>query len=828
MSFSIIQNTFTLGEMDPKLLSRVDFDGYYKTARKLRNVVVIPQGGAKRRFGTQYTDTIIDRSQLPMQIYFNDSTYVLICDFLFNLQKTFTLVVRPDAIAMPIDPAGDVAIDVYLNDVYQTTVDCSPPYTVAQIPSINFVRAPDRVLLLHEDVRPQMLLRNGADNVWTISDLPFEFYPNFDFTVIDNGAGYANIDFTPSAITGAITLTASAAIFTSNHLGGIFRGFGSNTGTMRITGITSTTIVTGLVIQDFTSTNAIPGSRANLTEPLYGNGGGIVGVNPARGWPTAGGFFQGRLIFGAPKTVPNALSFSQPADYENWDDSELNEDNGFTQLLTADGYQKIISIIGSKALCIITNASVFTTNALADAPVSPTTTFFTEQTREGMAPLTAQVIDDQILFVENNRRAVKSFVYDIIQSSFQAESASILSPQVINAPVESATFVNSIEDDGSFYLLVNQDGTLAVFQTDKNQLVRAWTLSSTQGFFRDITSVRDTCHVLVERGAYNPNVQTIPESVYKVTAPFNYFGDIREEMVAITPVNIFVEDNDYIVIGHTSPFFEMSVTLGIGPGFLPIPVYQYLNNQGQWQTFAPSDGTNGFVSSGTITWLPVDVSEWMPQSLNEVDRKFWIRVKRTADEDPPATDIKPQLASITIPIEQRLYLEKITFEEVMDAVREETSDTDGVISNLESIVGQQVYCLLNGVPHGPFFVDNNGQIDLGADYSELDFQVGFDFRPLVVPAPPTVGTQQGVNVYNPKLIKAIFLDYYLSAGLVVRGQEIPRMRIGNASVDVPLITSTDVYEVPAFTGRNPRVEIEITQYQPLPFTLIGIGYKVDF
>jgi len=827
VSFSIIQNTFTLGEMDPKLLSRVDFEGYYKTARKLRNVVVIPQGGAKRRFGTTYTDVILDRSQLPMQIYINDTTYVLICDFMFTLEKIFTFVIRPDAISVPLDMNGDVAIDVYLNDVFQTTIDASPPYTVSQIPNINFVRAPDRVLLLNEDVRPQMLLRNGADNVWTISNQPFEFYPTFDFTVIDNSAGYANITFTPSATTGTITITASAAIFNTNHVGGMLFCFGSNTGSVRITAVASTTSATGLVIQDFTNTNPVPGSRANLREPLYGNGGGAVGTNPARGWPTVGGFFQGRLIYGAPKTVPNAISFSVPSDYENWDDSEAGEDNGFTQVLTADGYQKILAIVGSKALCVITNASVFTTNALADAPVSVGSTFFTEQTREGMAPLTAQVIDDQILFVENNRRSVKSFVYDIIQSSFQAESASILSPQIIRAPVESATFVNPLEDDGNFYMLVNQDGTLGVFQTDKGQLVRAWTLSSTQGYFRDITSVKDICHVLVERGAYNPMAANVPESLYRVTAPFNYFENIRPDIILGNPEPIFVEDNDYFVIGHISPFFQMVITIASGPNFMPDVIYQYLNNQNQWQTFVPTDGTLGFIISGTISWLSADVSEWLPQSLNDVDGMYWIRVKRTADVDPDVVYAPPQLSNITIPAEKRLYLEKITFAEVMDATRELTTDANGNITGLTDIAGQQVWVTRLGVPHGPYFVSFAGQITMGEDYASIDVKLGFDYKPLIVPAPPTIGTNNGVNVYNPKLIKAMFLDYYQSAGLTLRGQEIPRMRINNASVDVALIPVTDVYEIPTLAGRDPRVIMEISQYQPLPFTLIGIGYKVD-
>jgi len=206
---------------------------------------------------------------------------------------------------------------------------------------------------------------------------------------------------------------------------------------------------------------------------------------------------------------------------------------------------------------------------------------------------------------------------------------------------------------------------------------------------------------------------------------------------------------------------------------------------------------------------------------------YWIRVKRTADVDPDVVYAPPQLSNITIPAEKRLYLEKITFAEVMDATRELTTDANGNITGLTDIAGQQVWVTRLGVPHGPYFVSFAGQITMGEDYASIDVKLGFDYKPLIVPAPPTIGTNNGVNVYNPKLIKAMFLDYYQSAGLTLRGQEIPRMRINNASVDVALIPVTDVYEIPTLAGRDPRVIMEISQYQPLPFTLIGIGYKVD-
>ena len=46
-----IQNSFTSGELDPKLLSRTDIKQYESGLTTALNVVVLPQGGVKRRPG---------------------------------------------------------------------------------------------------------------------------------------------------------------------------------------------------------------------------------------------------------------------------------------------------------------------------------------------------------------------------------------------------------------------------------------------------------------------------------------------------------------------------------------------------------------------------------------------------------------------------------------------------------------------------------------------------------------------------------------------------------------------------------------------------------
>ena len=94
MTAKLIQANFSYGELDQKLLCRPDFEGYYKGARKLRNVIVIPQGGVKRRFGTTFAISIVDTGDANEPITNRDEIRSLIFDF--SRTKHFLIVVRPN------------------------------------------------------------------------------------------------------------------------------------------------------------------------------------------------------------------------------------------------------------------------------------------------------------------------------------------------------------------------------------------------------------------------------------------------------------------------------------------------------------------------------------------------------------------------------------------------------------------------------------------------------------------------------------------------------------------------------------------------------------
>ena len=52
-----LQSSFVSGELSPLLKGRVDLDQYYQGMETAENVLIVPQGGLKRRAGTQHVDT---------------------------------------------------------------------------------------------------------------------------------------------------------------------------------------------------------------------------------------------------------------------------------------------------------------------------------------------------------------------------------------------------------------------------------------------------------------------------------------------------------------------------------------------------------------------------------------------------------------------------------------------------------------------------------------------------------------------------------------------------------------------------------------------------
>ncbi len=829
MGYRTLINKFTAGELDPKFLGEVDYDGYRKGARKLRNTICTPQGAADKRFGTTYETTISNG-----MTFITDEDECRLIPFEYLSSEIYWMILRSDSM-------GGCALDIYLDDVFQQTISPLSTFTTAQIPDIRWLEDVNKIILFHASHIPVIVQRVAANN-WTVADAVFTFYPGEDFSQQDSPTNnYTNngTTFTPNAMA-ATTITASTAVFTSNHAGispnggGFFVG---NGGIFRIVSVNAGgTVATGYSTEDFVSTAAILGSEAFLAERAWGDGSAIggapAGVN--RGYPRHGAFFQSRLVLGGSPASPGTAYASEVKDYFSFDNSNVDPSTGWGVEAGVTGTDFINDIVSTKALILLTNKGSSSTSILVDTATTPTNVFLNTQGQEAARNMDAVIINNQILYADLGGNTIWTMVYDIPDSGYSVFNASIISSHLIRNPQWAAVF-DPADVDGRYYLLVNIDGTLAVYNTILEENIKAWTLSQTIGSFVDVGCVANQGKVLVKRQVNtNVTIAGLAQAVYTVDKEFYVFRNVTPAIDAGSGQQVMTAVGDYILIGNEIPWTRMQFAFGTPASADADLVFEFLTNTGAWEEFTPAtETTNGFSQDGSITWDYIDLSNWKSQIISTVDTVYgdglvyyWIRIKRGNASAITA----PIIDTLNINTETRIHLEKLSFDQVMDCTVETTSDGSGIVSGLSFLAGQNVYVFINDFPAQTYYVSEAGTIEVdfqGALIPNADIRLGLDTPPIIVPMPIVALMQDGYNVYDPKMIKSLYIDFYQTLGLTVQTQNVPQEIPGQFMTDRVPVPKSSYYEVPIYAGWDPRVEIVISQSYPAKMTIRGISYEVE-
>ncbi len=185
------QTNFSVGELDPLIRARTDLQQYQNALEEATNVIIQPQGGFKRRdglkfihdFGATYTDFKV----IPFEFSVDDS-------YLLVLVNQRIYIFKAGVLQTNINGSG--------NDYLAAT-----DITTAILDEINYTQAVDTLILCHEDLQTKRLVRN-TDTSWTLENLPITNLPQYPYAFDTHMPDFT---ITPSATTGNITITASAA-----------------------------------------------------------------------------------------------------------------------------------------------------------------------------------------------------------------------------------------------------------------------------------------------------------------------------------------------------------------------------------------------------------------------------------------------------------------------------------------------------------------------------------------------------------------------------------------------------------------------------------------
>lgn len=153
---------FVSGELAPIMFGRVGLASYAKSAAKLRNVYVTPQGGAFRREG------------LALAAETTTSQAGRLVSFEFNADQVYNIHFTPGQMKVYRQVAGV--------DTLQATVSTAPIdlLTAGVLAAMTWTQSADTLILFHADVKTIEITRS-SHTAWTAAHISFTNIPTYDF-----------------------------------------------------------------------------------------------------------------------------------------------------------------------------------------------------------------------------------------------------------------------------------------------------------------------------------------------------------------------------------------------------------------------------------------------------------------------------------------------------------------------------------------------------------------------------------------------------------------------------------------------------------------------
>lgn len=540
--FNYNQSNFSVGELTPLMRSRTDNEIYYKSLKFARNIITFPQGGFRRRFGLDYVDQIegvTSFSEIKFE-YFN-----------YDENSQYLIVIVP------------YSIIIYKNDNFITTITTN--YSAEEVALIRVDQQLNLMVLAQKNHAPKQLTRGVDDYSWAYTDYVFKNLPVFDF--LNN---YDDINFTLGSATGTnVLLTASSDIFTSENVGGTFEAV---PGLAKIIQYIDPKNVRVDIIAGFSSTS-LTGYQSILTEPAF---------SATRGWPAAVSFYQQRLVFANTNSLPNAIFFSAINNFQNFLVT-FGQSTDALLFLVAGTKNEISYLVNAVSLFAFTDGGAYATPPLTESAFTASTARINRITSNGIKKNVQPIFaDNQIFFLDKSGVNLIGLEYNITTSGYKETPAGFTAKTLIRSPID----IDKLEFDpltqGNYIFLCNEDGTLVIFETVKEEKIQSWTLHDTEnGEFGRVANVNDDIYFAVKRRINDQDVFYIEKknnltvldcaSNITLSAPSNVITGLEHlenEIISVKADGVYIGDNYQVDNG--SIILEDSYTnFEVGYNYIP-------------------------------------------------------------------------------------------------------------------------------------------------------------------------------------------------------------------------------------------------------------------
>ena len=542
---------FSFGEVSESTLMRTDTPIYQSSAQTIQNMLMLSEGGVKRRPGFQRIyDFDITRdttkkfqSKLFPFIFSGDEQYIVSVEH----QKLRVFAVSPTT--------GEVSL---AKTLIADTSSNALPFDEDYLHEYTHAQYGDVMFICHPLFMPMQLVRTGLTS-FELTPMSFDERNDGSLTYQPYGVFHAaDVTLQASGTSGTRTITTSAPYFEANHVGVKLRYHDTE---LTITAVTNATTATAtingtlrqrlsilnpfrtidgsskvevthlnhgfsggetIVIEEASAVGGINAGNLNGTRTISGiidentytftaggsaneaaDGGGYVKIvtsapttiwseqsfSDLRGYPAAVAFHENRLVFGGTIFQPDAIWMSRTGRFYNFDTSEAVDDSAINIVNASSEVHEIRYIKSYRDLQIFTATSELYVPTYLNQAITPTNAQVRQQTPYGTMFVEPHALDGATLFVQVGGRVVREYIYTDAEDAYSSTAVSTIASHLVDNPKSLTVCHGAFNTAESYAAFPCECGRISLFASNRAERRAGWCKFTCEGDFYDAVSL---------------------------------------------------------------------------------------------------------------------------------------------------------------------------------------------------------------------------------------------------------------------------------------------------------------------------------------------------
>ena len=455
MRLAPIVNSFSAGELSPRLMGRTDSPKYTNGAEVMENFIPLPHGGALRRGGTKHIAEVE-----------NSAEHQRLIPFEYSIDQTYDLEVGNQYIRFYTESAGEYGQVQSGGSAYEITA----PWLDTEVDDIQYAQNADVMWLVHPNHPPQRLTRQGHTS-WTLAAEAYEFTPLNEVNQDDTKTFlFANQNKADQ------DLTANFNFFEASMVGQqmlVDVAHGEPHGeviTCTIVSITSATVA--VVSPDIAPPDLGPTSY--WQEPAF---------TTTNGYPAAVVFYEQRLWYGGTTSKPQSMWGSKTVVYNDFETGTVDNDALF-YTIASDRVNEIKWLAATTVMVAGTTGGEFRISGGTDSAITPTNVDVRRQTSHGSRKGRPVYVGNEVFFIQRSNTKIRNVVYSWESDGLSSNDMTFLAEHITEGGIDHIVY-SQVPD--SLLMGIRSDGQLLTMVYEPAQDIIGWSRHVTDGEFIDIS-----------------------------------------------------------------------------------------------------------------------------------------------------------------------------------------------------------------------------------------------------------------------------------------------------------------------------------------------------